>query len=87
MEHRVTRRYLSVWSSKHLKISANSLLYLFYDGSPYHTETSPLIYSANQWTDSYMIATSVMKELNKFICNLVILRITGSASMQNSPKN
>ena len=24
--------------------------YLFHNGGPYHTETSPLIYSANQWT-------------------------------------
>ena len=27
------------------------------------TETSPLIYSANQWTGFYMIETSVMKKL------------------------
>ena len=31
--------------------------------SPYHVETSPLIYSANQWTRFYMITASVMKEL------------------------
>ena len=34
--------------------------------SPYHTETSPLIWSADQWTDFYMIGTSLMKELNRF---------------------
>ena len=28
-----------------------------------HTETSPLIFRANQWTDFYMITVSVMKEL------------------------
>ena len=29
----------------------------------YHTETSPLICRANQWTGFYMMGTSVMKEL------------------------
>ena len=36
---------------------------LFHDGGPYHTETSPLICSVNQWTGFYMIGASVMKEL------------------------
>ena len=36
---------------------------LFYDGDPYHTETSPMNCSANQWTGFYLIGTSVMKEL------------------------
>ena len=48
------------------EIDANTLLIffkLFYDGWPYHTETSPLICRANQWTSFYMIGTSVMKEL------------------------
>ena len=36
---------------------------LFHDGDPCHTETSPLICSANQWTDFYMIGTFFMKEL------------------------
>ena len=40
------------WNGKH-----------FHDGGPYHMKTSPLIYSENQWTDFYMIGTSVMKEL------------------------
>ena len=31
--------------------------------SPDHIETCPLICGANQWTCSYMIKTSVMKEL------------------------
>ena len=30
----------------------------------YHIETSPLIYSTNQWTGVYMIGTSLMKEFN-----------------------
>ena len=30
---------------------------------PYHTDTSPLICKANQWTGFYMIGVSVMKEL------------------------
>ena len=37
--------------------------YPFYDGGPFHIETSALIYSSNQWTGFYMIGTSVMKEL------------------------
>ena len=28
-------------------------------------ETSPLTFSANQWTDFYMIGTSLMKELTE----------------------
>ena len=35
----------------------------FYDGGPYHIETSPLICRANQWTGFYMIGTSTIKEL------------------------
>ena len=34
--------------------------------TPSHIETSPLIYSANQWTGFYMIGTSFMKELHAF---------------------
>ena len=36
---------------------------LFYDGSRYHIEISPLIYRENQWNGFSMIGTSVMKEL------------------------
>ena len=36
---------------------------LFHDGGPYHIETSPLIYRANQWTIFYVIGASIMKEL------------------------
>ena len=35
----------------------------FHDGVAYHIEISPLICSANQRTGSYLIETSVMKEL------------------------
>ena len=35
----------------------------FHDGGFCHIETSPLICSANQWTDFYMRAASIMKEL------------------------
>ena len=35
----------------------------FYDGSPYHIETSPLNCKANQWTGFFMIGTSIIKEL------------------------
>ena len=34
---------------------------------PYHIETSTLICRANQWTGSYLIGTSVMKELIIFL--------------------
>ena len=30
-------------------------------------ETSPMICSANQWADFYMIGTSVIKELSNFL--------------------
>ena len=40
---------------------------LFHDGGPYHIETSPLIFSANQWTDFYIIANSVMKEVKLLV--------------------
>ena len=33
----------------------------FRDGSPYHVETSPLIFSAKQWTGFYMIGPSSWK--------------------------
>ena len=39
---------------------------LFHDGGRYHTETSPLIYIANQWTGFYVISASAMKELIAF---------------------
>ena len=35
----------------------------FHDGCSYHIETSPLICSANQWTDFFMIGTSAMISL------------------------
>ena len=37
-------------------------IYLFHDGGQYHVETSPLIYSANQWTGFYMMGTFVLRE-------------------------
>ena len=39
------------------------LLYIY--GGRYNIETSPWICSANQWTGFYMLAVSVMKELNR----------------------
>ena len=41
-------------------------VYLFRDGSPYHIETSLLIWFANQWTGLYIIGTSIMIELKPF---------------------
>ena len=48
------------------------LLQLFHNGGRYHIETSPLICFANQWTGSYMITDSVMKELKRLgLFNLI----------------
>ena len=44
--------------------------YLFHDGGPYHIETCQLICSANQWIGSYIIGTSVMKELKNHNSNI-----------------
>ena len=33
----------------------------FHEGVPYLIENSSLIWRANQWTDFYMIGTSIMK--------------------------
>ena len=44
---------------------------LFHDRVPYLIETSPLICSANQWTDFYMVGNSViieLKVLSSFVC-------------------
>ena len=41
--------------------------YFFHNGGPYNIETSPLICSANQWTDFYITGTWVMKELKERI--------------------
>ena len=39
---------------------------LFHDGSPYYTETSSWICTANQWTGIYMIGASIKKKLISF---------------------
>ena len=36
---------------------------LFYDGGPYHVETSPMIWRTNQWTGFYVIGMSFKIEL------------------------
>ena len=36
---------------------------------PYHIEASPLIGRANQWTGFYIIGTSVIKELMRYVLN------------------
>ena len=41
-------------------------------------ETSPLIFSANQWTGFYMIGTVVMKELTIFVEKLHHIHLKGS---------
>ena len=41
-----------------------SRLNSFMAGDRYHIETSPLIYSVDQWTGFYMITASFLKELN-----------------------
>ena len=47
------------------------------DGGTYHKQTSPLIFSANQWTIVYMIGTSVTKELRyTFLVESIFNKIT-----------
>ena len=61
---------------------------LFHDGGPYHTKTSPLICSVNQWTGFCMIWTSVMKELNLHGSNVAIICFCGFWKfMINCPLN
>ena len=46
----------------------------FHGRGRYHIETSPMIWSGNQWTGFYMITASVMKglTLNTFIiCDVI----------------
>ena len=57
----------SLRNSSGTRIPENFTYGLFHDGGPYHTETSPSICKANQWTGFYMIETSVMTELMKKI--------------------
>ena len=45
---------------------------LFHDGGSYHIGTNSLICSKNQWTDFYIIRTSVMKELMRFLLLLYV---------------
>ena len=45
---------------------------LFHDGCHYHIETSPLIWSANQWSGFFLIGISIMKELRKAISILTL---------------
>ena len=60
----------------------------FYDGGPYHVETSQLICRANQRPGFYMMGTSVTKELIKFhayrlkkdSCTDVFLRVLANIS-------
>ena len=56
---------------------------LFHDGDPYHTEISPLICRANQWTGFLMIRVSVIKELT----NTGFLQNSCSKNFKKSSKN
>ena len=47
--------------------------WIFHDGGPYYTETSPLICKTNQWTGFYKTRTSVMKEL--MLCYLHVFKV------------
>ena len=47
----------------HSPRNSNLKLELLHDEDPYHIETSPLIYRANQCTSFYMVGTFIMKEL------------------------
>ena len=48
---------------------------LIHDRGRYHIETSPLIYTANQWTGFYMITASVMKSYKTEYFHSFILTI------------
>ena len=60
------------------------LIQIFYSGRPYLIETSPLIFSANQWTDSHIVRTSVMKELKVKISPKISLTTETSQIFCNS---
>ena len=64
---RRTQKSWACWCEVILKKFAviGQSFYLVLPGSPYHIETSPLTWFANQRTDFSMIGTSVIKELNK----------------------
>ena len=70
LHHRSWRR---IW----IHLGINSVHFLkyrhFHDGGAYHIETSPLIWSVNQWTGFYMLEISVMKELIKILKNCLSL--------------
>ena len=48
---------------RYLRVSWLRLCYLFHEGGPCQIEPSPLICKANQWTGSYILRTSVVKQL------------------------
>ena len=62
------------------------------DEGPYHLETSPLIWRANQGTGFYVVVTSVMKQLNEKIGKyfddyIGFIHITVNQRVGFSPKN
>ena len=57
--------FFSKYDHIHKLVNLQKALHLFPEGDFYHIETSLVIWRANQWTGSYKIGTSVMKELIK----------------------
>ena len=64
----------------HIRNRIMKTLSLFHNRGPYHIETSPLIYSANQCFSFYLIETSVMKELPESLTPFTGLRAKTSFS-------
>ena len=52
---------LHILSIKLIPTVSHALGSIMLDGGPYHTESSPLICSANRWSGFYMIDTSVTR--------------------------
>ena len=57
-----------------LILACTWVLELFHEGGHFHIQTSPLIYSANQWTGSYMVGTAVIKVLSPFGFHLTLFQ-------------
>ena len=63
----ITMRKKHYLNKTYLEKPFTLLQFIFYcffnDGGPYHIETGPSIFAANQWTGFYMVGTSIMQEL------------------------
>ena len=68
---KIISSYLMLTRNGNQALRFENFFQLFHDGGPYPMETSPLICYENQWTDFYMIGTSILKELKlRMLSNL-----------------